>query len=537
MDAEKINIYVDADDDITSVIEQVKSADKDIIALMLPKRAEMLKSLVNMKLLNKAAKDSDKKLVLVTKDKNVESIAAAVNMYTAKTNKSKPSIPKDVQQEVKAKEAVVANHADTAIKPPAQEGTSKPPKDTRKAIVKSETKARPKKKKKPNNFKVPNFEAFRLKLGMGLLFLLLLPAAWYVAYRLLPSASFKIETNAKTIQLQTNLAAVSALPEESTAKEAVVMTTETSTETLSEKVIATGEKEVGVRASGLMTVSNCSDSPVTLPSGTGFSVSNLTFISQVDIELDSGNFTSDSVCKSTGGHVKTITAVATDPGDQYNLSSRAYAIAGSPQDVAAIGGNMAGGSSDIVAVIRQVDIDDAGSRLDVARKDQVAKSALVKVLKEKGLVALDDTFTATPSELVLDVALDQEVDQGSIAQTISYSMSGIAQTDVFSIIEPKLVEQAGALAIIDSGIDQAVYETTKTQDGYTVSVKVNALAGLILSEDEVYQTVLDRPADEAATDIRRLEGVNTVEVSTSPFWVTSVPSNQDKVTIEINGTE
>ena len=56
----KKTIYVDVDDEITAIIDKVKTAGEPIQALVLPKRATMLQSIVNMKLLKRAA-DQDNK--------------------------------------------------------------------------------------------------------------------------------------------------------------------------------------------------------------------------------------------------------------------------------------------------------------------------------------------------------------------------------------------------------------------------------------------------------------------------------------------
>jgi len=64
----KHTIYVDVDDEITAIIDKVKSAPDKIVALVLPKRATVLQSIVNMKLLKKSATASKKSLVLITSE-------------------------------------------------------------------------------------------------------------------------------------------------------------------------------------------------------------------------------------------------------------------------------------------------------------------------------------------------------------------------------------------------------------------------------------------------------------------------------------
>ena len=50
---EKDTVYIDIDDEITSVIDKVISSKAKTVALVLPKRASVFQSVVNMKLLTK----------------------------------------------------------------------------------------------------------------------------------------------------------------------------------------------------------------------------------------------------------------------------------------------------------------------------------------------------------------------------------------------------------------------------------------------------------------------------------------------------
>ena len=101
--AQKDTIYIDVEDEITAVIDKVVSSKHKIVAVVLPKRASVFQSIVNMKLLQKAAKNARKNLVLVTSDKAILSIAGTVGMFTAKTASSKPEIP--VKQPAEAAKA------------------------------------------------------------------------------------------------------------------------------------------------------------------------------------------------------------------------------------------------------------------------------------------------------------------------------------------------------------------------------------------------------------------------------------------------
>src|SRR5262249_51818585 len=91
--ANKDVIYIDVDDEITAVIDKVQASNKKIVALVLPKRATVLQSIVNMKLLKRAAGDTKKNLVLITSEAGLLPLAGGVGIHVAKSLNSKPEVP------------------------------------------------------------------------------------------------------------------------------------------------------------------------------------------------------------------------------------------------------------------------------------------------------------------------------------------------------------------------------------------------------------------------------------------------------------
>src|SRR5687767_6301854 len=86
-------IYIDIDDEITTIIDKVRSSHDRIVALVLPKRAAVFQSIVNMKLLKRTADDAKKHLVLITSEAGLLPLAGAVGVHVAKSLQSKPEIP------------------------------------------------------------------------------------------------------------------------------------------------------------------------------------------------------------------------------------------------------------------------------------------------------------------------------------------------------------------------------------------------------------------------------------------------------------
>ena len=86
-------IYIDIDDEITAIIDKVRSSHERIVALVLPKRATVFQSIVNMKLLKRSAEEAKKHLVLITNEAGLLPLAGTVGLYVAKSLQSKPEVP------------------------------------------------------------------------------------------------------------------------------------------------------------------------------------------------------------------------------------------------------------------------------------------------------------------------------------------------------------------------------------------------------------------------------------------------------------
>ena len=86
----KETIYVDVDDEITSIIDKIEGAKEQVVALVLPKRSTALQSIVNMRLLKRHADGASKNVVLITTETALMPLAGAAGIHVAKTLTSTP---------------------------------------------------------------------------------------------------------------------------------------------------------------------------------------------------------------------------------------------------------------------------------------------------------------------------------------------------------------------------------------------------------------------------------------------------------------
>jgi hypothetical protein len=92
-------IYIDTDDEITDIIGRVKDSQEKIIALVPPKRIGALGSVVNLRLLKRAADSNNKRLVAITQDKQLIGLAAGVGLFVAENLQSQPVVPTLTEKE------------------------------------------------------------------------------------------------------------------------------------------------------------------------------------------------------------------------------------------------------------------------------------------------------------------------------------------------------------------------------------------------------------------------------------------------------
>ena len=120
-------LYLEVDEDITSAIDKLSKAPAGPVQIVVPKRSTMLQSIINLKLLKKAADQSGKELVLVTGDRIASELAARVGLAVAPAIgatavMSKPSIPeqlKNNEEIIDADDPELAPAAETVADKPA----------------------------------------------------------------------------------------------------------------------------------------------------------------------------------------------------------------------------------------------------------------------------------------------------------------------------------------------------------------------------------------------------------------------------------
>jgi hypothetical protein len=529
-------VYIDIDEEITGVVEKVRGSRERIVALVLPKRASVFQSIVNMKLLKRTAEESKKRVVLITSEAAVLPLAGATGLHVAKTLQSKPAIP---PAPLIADKSTMSTADPDALDPNAAVGdlAGLPEENDDEIEVDNKTDDtatqgnEPKKKK----LKVPNFEKFRLRLFLAIFAVILLIVGWYFAVFVMPKASVVVKTDTSTINITTSFVADPKAEKLDEKKKIVPLVSEEFKKTETEKITPTGEKDLGNKATGTVSVKNCTeetDQPVTIPAGTAASSGGLNFITQESITLPKSSF--DAFACTSGSMV--VKVIAQSGGDKYNLSGRNYALAGVPSNVSATGSDMTGGTSKIIKTVSQSDIDGAKAKIE-ERLEKSVPAEMLEQLKGSQIFGLEDTLSAGSSKVSSIPAAGEEATDGAVVSvTTTYKMNGIKQADLEKMVKSEAESQidTGKQSIRDTGMNEATVKITEKQAGGKVQIEAQSTvtAGPELNAEQVRGLIAGKKKGEAQSAINNLPGIKEVQINTSPFWVYSVPKKTTKISVE-----
>ncbi len=541
-------IYIDIEDEITSVIDKVVSAKPAIIALVPPKRATMLQSTVNMKLLKRRADQAGKKLVLVTSESGLLPLAAMANMHVAKTLQSKPYIPAVAQElptadtpDVKENETTIGELAKaTNTDLPVETLPEKASAESTDTDIEPQVEAKQNKsKKKAKSTKIPNFNTFRNKIMYGVGGVIVLIAGWWVMYKILPAATMVVKAETSRVNVTGSIVGSTAASADDLTTGSLQSELKQVQKTVTQEFAATGEKNTGNKAAGTITVRNCDYSDgFTLNAGTKFTDSSgKVFVSTAAVSVPdfSGNSSSCTLSGSNSGKAD-VSVEAAEAGDGYNLGPRSYTTSSISGKVDAQGGQMTGGTTKIVKVVSQGDIDAAKQKLNNQSTDEV-KQELKKELGDK-LVAVDATFEGVQSDVKTTPAVNETGDNGKVTATVTYKQLGIRRDSLKAYIEELAKKQYDSTKqkIFDDGIAAASIKLDKklNDQTYNLSINTDIYVGPQIDETELAKQVTGKRVGEAEEYVRKLPGVRDVKASLGPFYVKKLPKpSKIKVTFDV----
>lgn len=550
-------IYIDTEDDITAIIGKIKASKDKIVALVPPKRIGVLQSAVNLRLLARSAENSNKHIVIVTNNKSLMTLSAMASIPVAKNLQSKPEIAEIAALDVDDGEDVIdgaslpvgelvktidtdSNDSDKNdsdyedIELPNSLDTT--PGKASSVISSSPSKLL--KKNKKSDQKIPDFNKFRKKLFIGgILFVCLIAfLVWAIGYAPAAKVIITAKTSDEPVSLAVKLGGSSATD---LSKNTIQTVTKQTSKDVSVDFDATGQKDVGEKATGTITVENCDSS-------TAFTIAaNTVFISSTGKSFTNANvvnvpgFTgSASACRqdATGAGTVNIKVTATGSGESFNIAAADYIINGVSGDVYAHGTSMAGGTTKTVAVVSADDIQKATDKLTTDSSDSVKQQLISQFTSGESVIK--DSFLATPGTPVSIPAAGAELTSGKAKLTVktTYSIVGIAKSEIQVFLKDALNKQIADKSgqrIYSDGVDKIILSGYNVNgQTSTVNMATSGKVGPDINEDSIKEQVKGLHYGDVQSLISGIKGVSNVDVKFSYFWVNTIPNDKNKITIE-----
>lgn len=521
-------IYIDVDDDITSIIGKVKASKENVVALVPPKRTGVLQSAVNLRLLGRAAKQTDKHLAIVTNNSALIALSAAASIPVAKNLQTKPEIAEVPVFEVDDDEVIdgaslpVGEHAMQSKSPSDDKELRNSTMAASLAAVNKEDK--PGKIKKKSEPKIPNFDVFRKKLVFIILGILLLIGFLVWAIFFAPRATVVI--SAKTTSSSVNeQVTVSSSAKTSLANQTLKAVSENQSEEKSVTFPATGKKDAGKKATGTVEFSTNSISNLgtTIPAGTKLtSSSGVVFVTDTSVTMTFENYR---------GAEAGITA--TENGSKYNAASGS--VSGAPDGISAeITDATSGGVTKTVKVITASDVQTAKQNLVDEDTNSIRDDLKSKF--NDSVTVIDESFSIEYKDVTSNPAVGDEADDATLTATIAYSLYGVDKDDLTVYLDQYFkneLDGIGDQRVYENGSKDVVFqEASKANNGAKATLIATAQIGPKIEDKKVKEDSKGKRFGEIQQSLESVQGIDSVDVRFFPFWVSVVPDDESKITVE-----
>lgn len=497
-------IYIEPEDDITDILANIKDAKNKIIALVPPKKAGVLQSAVNFKLIAKTANQHEKTVVLITSDNSLLALADKVKMPTAKTLQSKPKLPNsdsakefgDKDEDASDEDAITDDDAEEPEEEeePVEETHQKKAEKTSKkddakkagavAVAKKakdvdleldaedvesdgdEKSSKKEKSEKKKNLKVPNFKKYRKFIILAAVLLVVVFGFGYWATAIAPRAKISVKVKTTPANFSQTVSFVTDETKSDPENGVFFAERKETTKKASADFEATGQVDKGTKASGTITVTrpageaiDCFEasgvSSFSIPANTQATINGKQYIvtegGSANVKIDDAEKVKYSgvglfqrcslkVAVSSGK----IAVVAKEVGEGYNIAATSTGISlnlSTNKKYSVASSAMTGGTSKIVKVVSPEDVEKANNEL-TGETDKEAREELTSQFSSD-YILISNSFAVESSGFTTSPSVNQEVGDGvtpKIARETKYVIYAVKKDDIDTYIR-KVAEE------------------------------------------------------------------------------------------------
>ncbi|MCR5832328.1 MAG: hypothetical protein K6G36_00055 [Candidatus Saccharibacteria bacterium] len=579
-------VYIEPEDDITDIISKIENAKAKIVALVVPKKADIFRSAVNVKLMAKTSAEAKKNVVLVTTEPSIIKLAAIAKLPVTKDLKTVPTVPEIEDADLKVveikdeKEPVVEDEdaeeaeetdeeaeAEDEEATESEEETKEESEEESEAEVKedeekSEEKAEPKKddKKKEKSDKKADkkksskdggilgwIKNHKLIVILTPIIIILLVLVLFWAFVIAPAVSITVTIRTVKNNFSENISFTTKLEEEDAKAGKFYLEEKKLTTPVKVEFKATGTKNIGEKAKGEVVafIYFANAASISIPQGSTFSKNGLFYTSNQEVTLswdgksfdpcENINAIEDFVKEKSCLITASVPITANGSGSSYNVAPSNDGWAANVGVGVYSVSEIAGGTDRTITVIQQSDIDAAKESLTSPANETENRAALLASIGED-VYKIESSFRQSVGEITSSPALDEEVKEG-VTPTLSTNLtSSIFVLDLTKvkeyIAETAKVTDKNRIYDIE---DPFVESFTSTETGYAGRLKTVYTVGPNISAESILESVKGEPIGKIKPVITDLSGQNStaVTIDRSFPWVNSVPNDPNKINIEI----
>jgi len=529
-------LYLDADDEITSAAARIRATEDDRIAVVLPYGSRLATSRINFRLLAREATERGKTIEVIAADASARALAMTAGLTVHPSVAAFEGGVND-SREAGASNGVTRSAAggQLVVAPPTTVVPVPPGDDAATSVI-----LVPKARREP----VPVVGRVRppvrprVAIAIGLAVLAVVAILGFVAFTALPSASIVLAPWSIAIgPLQLDVVADPGATAADPATLRIPAQAFSFDLAANQTFNATGVKVTDTKATGSVTFANFDTGRgVLIPSGTTVrTASGIQFQTVASLTLPAAtvDFFPPFATHPSTGSVGIVAVIAGPSGNVGNNTITIVSKGGKNLKVsnpdATSGGDHSEGPQ-----VTQADVDAAIATLTAALPAELDQQVAQASNVPSGMTiypATKEVGTATPTvDPKSLVGLQQAT--FDLGLTAKGSVVGVEAAQVQSLAEARL----GTLQTPGYTLDQgsiSVQVGTPTIVGQVVTFPVTLSARKVHDLDRVALLAeirgLDLPAARA-----RLDDYGAVEVRLWPDWVTTIPTNLDRVTLTID---
>ncbi len=519
-------LYLEPDDEITSVVRRVRETDAPQVILVAPGRTRATSSAVALRLLAGVAAEDGRSLALVA-DPLGRTLAAEAGIPSFATVADARGGVAAVDASPAPKATIHVVRADETAAVPIAAASE----ETRpvRIVPPPAPRAAPPRRPPPGRPGRPRRRGIAW-LGVAIL-LGALVAAGAVAAAVLPAATIRIRPETRPVgPLQYT---VTPDPQHVSGQLELTMSGK-----------ARGEHIERSPAQGTVLFQSGNPGRCRVPAGTTVMAGDSAFTTDEDVTVPEGKLTGRGI--KPGSASVGITAV--EPGEDGNVDAHAidtiadpgirFCLRGFPNTTHRLVDNpdpTSGGSEEHIPVVRQPDVDRLRARIT----DALATQLHDELATHQDLLTVEPAQAPTPDITVPDDLVGQRGEERfELTGTLAYDYPAVERSAIDEEARQQLSADSAAVpsdaTLLPDTIDDKVGEASLHGDEVRVEVTVTAQAAPSVDMAALRQRVKGLSPDQAE---QALANIGPAEVSLWPGWVTTVPGADWRISIELVGTD